>query len=84
MNMFCLILSFIFVLILVLLGVQNTQTMTVNFLVWKLELTFAFLVLYSALLGAAAVGVLSLPKLANKHFSLKKARRELHKLRDSR
>jgi len=83
MNMFCLILSFIFILILVLFGVQNTETLTVNFLVWKLELTFGFVVLYSALLGGAAVGILSLPKLANKHFSLKKARRELSKLRDS-
>jgi uncharacterized integral membrane protein len=84
MNMICVVLAFIFLVILGLFGVQNTETLTVNFLLWKLELSLTLLVLYCAVLGAAFVGILSLPKLANKHFSLKRARRELNKLRDSR
>ncbi|MCF8086290.1 MAG: LapA family protein [Desulfohalobiaceae bacterium] len=84
MNSVYLILTFILVLILALLGVQNTETLSISFLFWELELTISFVILYSALLGAAAVGILALPKLANKHFSLKRARKELNKLRDSR
>lgn len=83
MNYICLSLTFIFVLILVLFGVQNTETFHMNFLLWERETTISFLVFYSALLGAAAVGILALPKLANKHFSLKRTRKELSKLRDT-
>ena len=82
MNYICLSLTFIFVLILVLFGVQNAETFNINFLIWEQETTISYVVFYSAFLGAAAVAILSLPKLANKHFSLKRARKELNKLRD--
>ena len=82
MNYVYLILTFILVLILALLGVQNTETLKIDFLFWDLKLTLSFVILYSALLGGAAVGILSLPKLANKHFALKRSRKELNKLRE--
>jgi uncharacterized integral membrane protein len=84
MNYVTLVLTFILVLILAMLGVQNTQSIMIDFLVWKLEPSIAFLILYSALLGGAAVGILALPKLATKHLALKRTRKELNKLRDSR
>lgn len=83
MNYVYLILTFILVLILVILGMQNTGELEITFLAWQFQTTVSYLILNSALLGAAALGVLTLPKLAKKHYYLNKARKELHKYRDS-
>lgn len=83
MNYVCLILTFILVLILLILGMQNTGELEITFLAWQLQSTVPYLIFYSALLGAAALGILSLPKLAQKHYYLKRVRKELHKYRDS-
>ena len=83
MNYVCLILTFILVLVLVILGMQNTGELELTFLAWHMETTVPYLILNSALLGASALGILSLPKLAQKHIVLKKTRKELHNYRDS-
>jgi len=83
MNYVSLILTFILILILVILGMQNTAELEITFLAWQFQSTVSYLILNTALLGAAALGILSLPKLAKKHYHLKKARKELHKYRDS-
>ncbi|MCF8030758.1 MAG: lipopolysaccharide assembly protein LapA domain-containing protein [Desulfohalobiaceae bacterium] len=83
MNYVYLILTFILVLILAILGMQNTEELQITFLAWQFQSTVPYLILNSALLGAAALGILSLPKLAKKHYYLKKTRKELHKYRDS-
>ena len=83
MNYFYLTLTFLIILVLVILGVQNTDTFQINFLAWEFQSNLSTLIFYSAILGAAAVSILSLPKLAQKHFSLKRSRKELNKLRDA-
>ncbi len=82
MNYVCLILTFILVLVLVILGMQNTGELEITFLAWRIETNVPYLILNSALLGAAALGILSLPKLAQKHFALKKTRKELRTYRE--
>lgn len=83
MNYVYLILTFILILILVILGMQNTGELEITFLTWQLQSTVPHVIFYSAILGAAALGILSLPKLAQKHFYLRRARKELHNYRDS-
>lgn len=70
MGYFSLICAFLLILILVIAGMQNTTSVSVHFLAWKMGSTVLALILYSSLLGGAIIGILPLPKLAEKHIKL--------------
>lgn len=83
--------SFVLLLILVIISMQNPQSLAVEFLFWKISMSFTAFLLCSAVLGAAIVSFLMLPKLItkslqvrklNKAFSKKKALTDKNKLSD--
>jgi uncharacterized integral membrane protein len=73
-----LIITFLLVLGLIIAGIQNGMDIDLKFFAWRLQMSFMALVFYSALIGAAIVAVLSLPKLVSKSLSVKRLRKELY------
>lgn len=74
-----LIVTFMLILILVISSVQNSMSFNLKFIAWSFQLTVSALILYSALLGAAIVAILTLPKLVYKQFKLRRLNKELKK-----
>jgi uncharacterized integral membrane protein len=77
-----LIISFALLLVLIIIGIQNTQSLEVQFLLWNISMSFTALFFYSAVLGAAIVSVLTLPKLMSKSLQVRKLNKTLSKKKD--
>ena len=72
-----LIVTFLLILAVVIPGIQNNTTTALKFFFWEIEATLTALIFYSALLGAAIVSILILPKLARKYLDLRKLKKQL-------
>jgi uncharacterized integral membrane protein len=77
-----LIISFALLLVLVIIGIQNTQSLEMQFLFWNFSMSFTALFFYSAVLGAAIVSVLTLPKLMSKSLQVRRLNKTLSKKKD--
>ena len=76
-----LIVTFLILLIIIIAAIQNNMTADMNFIVWKFTLTLSALMVYSAILGAAIMAVLALPKLAMKHLKVRRLNKEIVELK---
>ena len=77
---FSLIISFLLLLGIIVVMIQNDMALDLKFFTWKLQLSLAALVLYSAVIGAAIVAILSLPKLGSKYLKIRRLRKQLNEL----
>jgi uncharacterized integral membrane protein len=76
-----LIVTFLLVLILAISGVQNSLSVDLKLIAWKLQMSLTALIFYSALLGGAIVAVLTLPKLVSKSLKVRKLKKEIYELK---
>jgi uncharacterized integral membrane protein len=77
-----LIVTFLLVLAVVIPGMQNNTPVTLKFFFWDIEATLTALIFYAALLGAAIVAILILPKLARKYLDIRNLRKQLASLKE--
>jgi len=81
MMYFSLIITFLLLLGIIVASIQNSMPLEFKFIMWKLQMSLTALILYSALLGAAIVAVLSLPKLFSKYLKVRGMRKEISGLK---
>jgi putative membrane protein len=78
---FSLIVTFLLLLGLVIISLQNSMPLDLKLITWNLQMSFAALTLYSSLVGGAIVAVLALPKLVRKSLDVRSLNREIYKLK---
>lgn len=76
-----LIVTFLLLMGLVVSGVQNTDPIQLKFLTWVFQMSLTGLIFYAALLGAAVVSVLTLPRLARQSLRKRALRKETAQLK---
>ncbi len=76
-----LIVTFLLLMGLVVAGIQNTDPIRLKFLAWMFQMSLAGLIFYAALLGAAIVAVLTLPRLARQALRKRALRKESAELK---
>ena len=76
-----LIVTFVLLLAVIIPGIQNSTPTTLKFFFWEIEATLTALVFYSALLGAAIMAILILPKLARKSLDTRNLKKQLSALK---
>ena len=76
-----LIVTFLLLMGLVVSGVQNTDPIQLKFLAWVFQMSLTGLIFYAALLGAAVVAVLTLPRLARQALRKRSLRKETAELK---
>ena len=74
---FSLTVTFLLLLGLVILSLQNSMPLELTFIAWNLQMPFTALILYSSMIGGAIVAVLALPKLVRKSLDVRSLRREI-------
>ena len=78
---FSLIVTFLLLLGIIVASIQNSVPLEFKFITWKLQMSLTALILYSAVLGAAIVAVLSLPKLFSKYLKVRGMSKEISRLK---
>ena len=76
-----LIITFLLILGIVVASIQNNVSMDLKFFTWKLQLSLAAVMFYSALIGAAIVAVLTLPKLVTRYLKIRGLKKEMDELK---
>ena len=74
---FSLTVTFLLLLGLVIISLQNSMPLALKFVTWELQMSLTAFVLYSSLVGGAIVAVLALPKLVRKSLDVRSFRREI-------
>ena len=72
-----LIITFLLLLGLIVASIQNSTPLELKFFTWKLQLSIAALIFYSALIGAAIIATLTLPKLVSKYLKIRRLNKEI-------
>ena len=75
------IITFLLVLVIVIAAIQNNATADISFITWKFTLTLSAIMVYFAILGAAIMAVLTLPKLVTKHLKVRRLNKEIAHLK---
>ena len=75
------VITFILILVLIVAGIQNSMSIDLNFLTWKLRISLLGLVFYSSLIGGAIIAVLTIPKLVSKSLRVGRLNREVYDLK---
>ena len=78
---FSLIITFLLLLVIIVASIQNTISLDLKFFTWKIQLSLAALMFYSALIGAAIVAILTLPKLVTRYLKIRGLRKEIDELK---
>ena len=78
---FSLTVTFLLLLGLVIISLQNSMPLGLKFITWNLQMPLTALILYSSLIGGAIVAVLALPKLVRKSLDVRSLNREIYKLK---
>jgi uncharacterized integral membrane protein len=76
-----LIVTFLLLMGLVVSAIQNTDPIQLKFLAWMFHMSLTGLIFYAALLGAAIVAVLTLPRLARQAMRKRALRKESAELK---
>jgi uncharacterized integral membrane protein len=76
-----LIITFLFILVIIIAAIQNNITTEISFITWKFTLTLSSLMVYCSILGVAIMAVLALPKLAMKHLKVRRLNKEIIELK---
>jgi uncharacterized integral membrane protein len=76
-----LIIIFILLLGIIVTGVQNSIPLDIKILTWDFRTTLLALIFYAALIGAAIVSLLTLPKLVNNAIKMRKMHKEINELK---
>ena len=78
---FSLIITFLLLLGIIVASIQNNVSIDLKFFSWKLQLSLAALMFYSALIGAAVVAILTLPKLVSRYLKIRGLKKEIDGLK---
>jgi len=73
-----LIITFLLLLIIIITSIQNSMPLELKFITWKLQMSLTALVLYSSIIGAAIIAVLTLPKFVRNYLKVKSLNKELN------
>jgi len=76
-----LIITFLLLLGIIVASIQNIISLDLKFFTWKLQLSLAAVMFYSALIGAAIVAILTLPKLVSKYLKIRGLKKEIDELK---
>ena len=79
---FTLIITFIFLLVIVIAAIQNSMPLDFKFITWDFQVSLTALIFYSSLIGGAVVALLTLPRLVKKSFQTRRMNKDLHKLKE--
>ena len=79
---FTLIITFIFLLVIVIAAIQNSMPLDFKFITWDLQISLTALIFYSSLIGGGIVAILTLPRLVKKAFQVRRMTKETHKLKE--
>jgi lipopolysaccharide assembly protein A len=78
---FSLIITFLLLLGIIIASIQNSIPLEIKFITWKLHLSLTALMFYSALIGAAIVAILTLPKLVSKGLKVRGLNKEINEMK---
>ena len=78
---FSLVITFLLLLGIIVASIQNNISLDLKFFTWKLPLSLAALIFYSALIGAAIVAILTLPKLVSRYLKIRGLKKEIEGLK---
>jgi uncharacterized integral membrane protein len=76
-----LIITFLLLLVIIIASIQNSIPLELKFAIWILQISLTALIIYSSIVGAAIVAVLSLPKLVSKYFKVRSLNKEIIELK---
>lgn len=79
---FTLIITFVFLLVIVISAIQNSMPLDFKFITWDFQVSLTALIFYSSLIGGAVVALLTLPRLVKKSFQVRRMNKDLHKLKE--
>ena len=65
---FQLIVTFMFLLLIIIISMQNSMPLDLTFFAWKLQMSLTALIFYASAFGGAIVAILTLPKLFFRHW----------------
>jgi uncharacterized integral membrane protein len=72
---------FILILTIVIFALQNNKVMELTFISWQFEMSMTALIFYSAIIGAAIVSIIILPKLVSKSFKIRSLNKGINTLK---
>ena len=73
--------TFLLILGLVVVIVQNSFPVELKYFAWKLQFSAMALIFYASLIGGSAVALLTLPKLISKSLRVRKLKKEIYDLK---
>lgn len=76
-----LIITFLLLLGIIIAGIQNSMSLDLTFLTWKLQMSLMAIIFYASLFGGAIVAVLTLPKLFSKYLKVRGMSKEISGLK---
>jgi len=76
-----LIITFLLLMGIIVAGIQNSISLNLKFFTWEFQLSLAALMFYSALIGAAIVAVLTMPKLVTRYLKMRGLKKEIDELK---
>jgi len=77
-----LLITFVLLLALVIISIQNGILLDLQFLIWNFQMSLTALIFYSSVGSAAIVAVLTLPKLVSISLQARKLNKELAKWKE--
>lgn len=78
---FQLIVTFMLLLLIIIISMQNSMPLDLTFFVWKLHMSLTALIFYASAFGGAIVAILTLPKLVNKYINVRNLNKERYELK---
>ena len=82
MTKITMILSFLILVMLFIVGVQNNAAVQMKFAWWNFQMSIHTVVLWAAVGGAAMIAILGLPKLGSKYLQAKRLQKEVQRLEE--
>jgi uncharacterized integral membrane protein len=80
MTTVTMILSFLILLLLVIVGVENSSVLQIKFAWWEMQMPLGAVIFWAAVGGAAMIAIVSLPKLGKKYMEARRLHKEVRKL----
>lgn len=82
MTTITMILSFLILVLLFIVGIQNNAAVLMRFAWWNFQMSIHTVVLWAAVGGAAMIAILGLPQLGKKYLQTRRLQKEVQRLEE--
>jgi uncharacterized integral membrane protein len=76
------IIALLLLLGLIISSLQNTITVELNCIFWRLQMSIAAIILWSSIFGGTIVAVVTLPKVVSTYLKVKTLNKQLSRLKN--